>query len=90
MLIPAPTQTAVGFWLGKGCGVQVEHIYLAGTWKEPCPFMHFCEGAPLGRQLGVTCVSSSMLGNLVSEKEAEVERGQLVPTVKADLFSCCS
>ena len=64
--------------------------YLAGTWKKPCLFMYFYEGAPLGRQLGVMCVPGSMLGNLISEKEAEVERGHLVPTVKADLFPCCS
>lgn len=34
MLIPAPAQTAVGFWLGKGCGVQVECVY-SNIWQGP-------------------------------------------------------
>lgn len=34
VLILAPAQTAVGFWLGKGCRVQVEYIYLY-IWQGP-------------------------------------------------------
>lgn len=58
--------------------------------EGPLLLMYFYEGAPFGQHLDVTCVSSSMLGNLISEKEAEVEGGQLVPTVKPDLFASCS
>lgn len=76
-----------GLWGASGvCILQ----YLAGTWRDPCLFVYFYEAAPLGWQLGVMCVPSSMLGNLISEKEAEVERGQLVPILKPELFPCCS
>lgn len=65
-------------------------MYTCRDLEGPLLLMYFCEGAPFGQHLDVTCVPSSMLGNLISEKEAEVERGQLVPTVKPDLFASCS
>lgn len=58
--------------------------------QGPLLLLYFHEGAPFGQHLDVTCVSSSTLGNLISEKEAEVERGQLVPRVKPDLFASCA
>lgn len=76
-----------GLWKASGVCIL---LYLAGTWREPSLLMYFYERDPFGWQLGIMCVPGGMLGNLISEEEAEVERGQLVPTVKPDLFPCCS
>lgn len=83
-------QQDFGWGRAGGCKWGVCTWISRRDMEGPLLLMYFYEGAPFGQHLDVTCVSSSMLGNLISEKEAEVERGQLFPTVKPDLFPSCS
>lgn len=74
LLTPAPEQSAVGFWLWKGCGMRMRDVHLC-VWQEP-------EGSSLAAEkIGQHCRMEEVrkreekplktTGNLAGEREDE-------------------
>lgn len=92
MFIPAPAQTAAGFWLGKGWRVQVECVPLyilqgpGGTLAAHA----FLWRSPIWTTSGCHVCLQQCVGKPDFWEGSRGGRGQLVPTVKPDLFPSCS